>query len=260
MGKRKFTAEQAREALLVAGIDMLERIGPAGVATVSLAEAITRSGVPRPSAYRVFGGGDLDPQREFQEQLVLRVIEMEPGLKPDVLIEGVAPILARADGLVDPLSSEELTELLVELLKASAGTSIDFMLRDSAFGVYLSAMALVRTSDSPRVEAAIDEIRSKATARWETMYRELLSVFGLRLRSGWTSVELYKVFNDATLGAVLAARASRDPKVPASTSAVLATTYIALVAIAAEPDPRRVVSAQPMTMLSTSPNQLVEAV
>ena len=258
MGKRKFTAEQARDALLATGFEMLQSVGPAGVATVSLAEAINRSGVPRPSAYRVFGGGELDPQGAFQEQLVLKVIELEPGMDLSVLQSTVAPFLERANDPDDPPTADQLTDMLVETVRVSADVIIDFMMSDTKCGVYLSAMALIRTgTDSERIEQAIAENRDRVAASYQGYYRDLLSAFGLRLRHGWSDTDLFTVFNDATLGAVLAAKASTGSSAPPSTSSWLAATFVALTALATEPDPRRVVSADPLAMMSVSPGQLL---
>lgn len=261
MGKRKFTAEQARDALLATGFEMLQSVGPAGVATVSLAEAINRSGVPRPSAYRVFGGGELDPQGAFQEQLVLKVIELEPGMDLTVLERAVSPFLERANDPDDPPSADELTEILVETVRVSADTIIDFMLSDTKSGVYLSAMALIRTgTDSERIETAIAAHRDRVASSYQGYYRDLLSAFGLRLRPGWSDTDLFTVFNDATFGAVLAAKASSEASPPNNTSSWLAATFIALTALATEPDPRRVVSANPLAMMSVSPGELLATV
>ncbi|MEM7095183.1 MAG: hypothetical protein AAF567_19445 [Actinomycetota bacterium] len=258
MGKRKFTAEQAREALLSTGLEMLESVGPAGVATVSLAEAINRSGVPRPSAYRVFGGGELDPQGAFQEQLVLRVIELEPGMDYSLLEEAVAPLMAEANDADRQPSADELTELLLEVLRQSARQVINFMVENPKSGVHLSAMALIRTgSDSDRIEAAVQEHREAMGTRYAAFYRDLLSAFGLRLRPGWTDSDIFTVFNDATIGAVMAVKGSTGTVQPVSW---LAATYVALTALATEPDPRRVVSAQPLSLMSVSPEALLESV
>ena len=81
MSKRKFTKDQARAALLGAGREILSEVGVSGgVGRVSLAEAINRSGVPRPSAYRVFGDSDLEPQRSFQDELIIDITEAGPAL------------------------------------------------------------------------------------------------------------------------------------------------------------------------------------
>jgi hypothetical protein len=51
MSKRKFTKDQAKNALVEAGREILAEVGlSGGVGRVALTEAINRSGVPRPSA------------------------------------------------------------------------------------------------------------------------------------------------------------------------------------------------------------------
>lgn len=258
MGKRKFTAEQAREALLATGVEMLESIGPAGVATVSLAEAINRSGVPRPSAYRVFGGGELDPQGAFQEELVLRVIANEPGMEMPILVKAIAPMIEQANSSEREPTAEELTELFLEVVKASAETIIAHMISDPQSGVHLSAMALVRTSaGSPRIEEAIAMHRESVASMYQSYYRDMMSAFGLRLRAGWTDKDLFTVFHDATMGAVLASKSSSDDVPQTKAASWLAATYVALTALATEPDARRVVSAQPLTLLSVTPKELL---
>ncbi|MGI9594947.1 MAG: hypothetical protein ACR2QK_02230, partial [Acidimicrobiales bacterium] len=61
--RKRFSADEARTALLDAGLELLDEKGlESGLARVTLSDAVTRSGVPRPSAYRVFSKGEFDPQ------------------------------------------------------------------------------------------------------------------------------------------------------------------------------------------------------
>jgi len=255
MGKRKFTAEQAREALLATGLEMLDLVSP-GTTHVSLADAINRSGVPRPSAYRVFGNGDDDPQTEFQLQLIERVIGEHPGLFNDLSSPEIDAILSGVNNVDTPLDEDGLTRALVDLCRASAHHSVHQLSTNSRYGVYLSAMAMVRTSNCERIELALDEMRTAHAEVHGARFREWLSSFGLRLREGWTEAAYYRSCNDATMGAILSAKGSTGDEVDAAVS-WLASTYVALTALATEPDPRRITSAQPVEMLSVAPGHLL---
>lgn len=257
MGKRKFTAEQARQALLAAGVEMLKSVGPAGVASVSLAEAINRSGVPRPSAYRVFGGTDLDPQAAFQEQLVMRVVESDEGLRIDMIREACADILHRVNQTDELDTDQGLTDELVRVLKVCADAILELMLRDPVCGVYLSAMPLVRTGNqAERIEVAINNSVARLAGEFTNLFRELMSAFGVRLRPGWTEAHLFSVIKDATIGAVITAKATSDDEAAAYAAKTLALSYVALTALTTEPDSRRVVSAQPTAMLGLNATDL----
>lgn len=255
MGKRKFTADQAREALLATGLEMLDLVSP-GTTHVSLAEAINRSGVPRPSAYRVFGAGDDDPQTEFQLQLIERVIADMPTVVDELSSSAIDEIMAKVNNVESPLDEARLTQSLVDLCRASADHAVRGLSTNSRYGVFLSAMAMVRTSNCERIEQVLHDMKAARARAHAAQIREWLSSFGLRLRDGWTEDSLYRSLNDATMGAVLSAKGSTGDEVDAAVT-WLASTYVAITALATEPDPRRITAAQPLEMLATSPGQLL---
>ena len=118
MSKRKFTRDQARHALLVAGREMLGEVGlSGGVGRVTLAEAISRSGVPRPSAYRVFGETELDPQQAFHEELIIDVTEIGPAVDIESLAEPVRSVLAEVESIGVAATPDDLTWYLREVVR-----------------------------------------------------------------------------------------------------------------------------------------------
>lgn len=256
MSKRKFTRDQARTALLSAGREMLAEVGlSGGVGRVSLAEAINRSGVPRPSAYRVFSETDLEPQRAFHEELIIDLTTNTPGLNVRSLVDPVTSLLEQVDRIGVEVTPAELTVYLAELVRLASDATFDEAFGDTPVGVYLSVLA--STLDDARNERIEHAIRSTEQATVNALIpflREALTAFGLKLRSGWTYLDLSSAVISAILGSVLTARVSPAPqKIELATGADGATkswtplgiTLLGITGMATEPDPRMVTSAMP---------------
>lgn len=256
MSKRRFTKEQARSALLLAGRQMLAEVGlSGGVGRVTLAEAINRSGVPRPSAYRVFGDTDLDPQRAFHEELIVDITSVGPAFDIALLAEPVHHILAQVEDLGADATADDLTKYLRELIRVAAiGVSHEHF-TDTPVGVYLSVLAsTVAGERNPRVEAAARQAEEGILNSAIPFIRESLTSFGLRMRDGWTYFDFTGTLLTAILGALLTARVSpvsAELDLPTGQGDAtqpwtpLGTVMLGIVWQATEPDPRMVVSAQP---------------
>lgn len=251
MGKRKFTATQARAALINAGVEMLASVSAGGVGSVTLASAIGLSGVPRPSAYRVFGSGQATPQEAFHEALITHVIQTPSGLRP-LIDETMVPIFERARSQTSP---EELTATLQDLLSAVATTTMDYMRNDVQSGVLVAALALTSTSrGSDRMREALAESATRRQHTYSMLYVQMLEAFGLRLRQGWSLVDAISVVNDATYGAVLSGRSSGDSDdICPFVARRLTSSFAALVFMATEPDPDAALSAVPNALMSVTP-------
>ena len=256
MSKRKFTRDQARTALLVAGQEMLTEVGlSGGVGRVTLAEAINRSGVPRPSAYRVFGQGDLDPQRAFHEELIIEITESGPTLRMAPLADPVRSVMGEVEQIGVEASDTDLTWYLRELIRVSGLAASDATFTETPIGVYISVLAAtLDTERNARVEAAAARAQAATAEALIPFLRDALSAFGLRLRSGWTMLDLSSAVIGAILGGVLTTRVSSGAEFldlptgregSAQQWTPLGTTVLGLVAQATEPDPRMVSSAQP---------------
>ena len=254
MGKRRFTAEQARASLISAGVELLGTAGPCGVGSVTLAAAIGLSGVPRPSAYRVFGSGPATPQEAFHEALIASVLE-SPSRLEQPLREAVAPAMSAARMAS---TSEELTRALEVMLEAAASTTSRFTLNDAQSGLRVAALAFTSTTSrsSDRMREAVAEDAASRQALYSVFYRAMLEAFGLRLRDGWSMDDAIAVVQDATYGAVLAGRSSSDGEAHPFVSKRLFMSFAALVGMATEPDPDAALSAQPALLLNVTPAPL----
>jgi len=256
MSKRKFTRDQARDALLVAGREMLGEVGlSGGVGRVTLAEAINRSGVPRPSAYRVFGETELDPQRAFHEELIIDITEVGPAVDVQSISEPVRSVLAEVEQIGVEATAEDLTWYLRELVRLAAVAASDAEFTETPIGVYMSVLAsTLDAARNDRVEAAARQAEEATVNAFIPFLREALTSFGLRLRDGWTYLDLSGALIAAILGGLLTARVppaapelelrtGRSGEVQAWTP--LGITLLGIAGQATEPDPRMVASAQP---------------
>jgi len=243
-------------ALLDAGREMLTEVGlSGGVGRVTLAEAINRSGVPRPSAYRVFGETELDPQRAFHEELIIDITEVGPALDVDSLAVPVRNVLSEVEGIGVEASAEDLTWYMRELVRTAAIAASDAEFTETPIGVYMSVLAsTLDAARNDRVEAAARQAEEATVNAFIPFLREALTSFGLRLRDGWTFLDLSGALIAAILGGLLTARVSpAAPELQLRTGregepqawTPLGVTLLGIAGQATEPDPRMVASAQP---------------
>jgi len=258
MSKRKFTREQARSALLTAGQEILGEVGlSGGVGRVTLAEAINRSGVPRPSAYRVFGETELDPQRAFNEELIVEITGFGPKLSLPELAQRARVVFADTEALGVDATPENLTWLSRELIRVLTGAlSCRSFATETEAGVYLSVLAAtLDTAPNERVASAARIALDGTVSELIPFVREALSAFGLRLREGWTLLDVASALVSAVIGAVLTAQVTPAPaemQRPTGQGGTdqpwtpLGLTVLGITAQVVEPDPRMVAAAQPM--------------
>ena len=105
-----------------------------------------------------------------------------------------------------------------------------------------------------RVEAAARNAEQATVNAFIPFLRETLTSFGLRLRAGWTFLDLSSALTAAILGALLTRRVSpASPQITLSTGregggqtwTPLGITLLGILGQATEPDPRMIASAQP---------------
>lgn len=251
MPGKRFTLGEARAALLEAGLQLMATRGPSpGLERISFAEAIERSGIPRPSAYRAFSDPDTDPQDHFRDLLAVEVIEscsfkiLEPTEQAiEHLIEA-----ATEDGV----TSEELDALMRETIRVGIATYQEHVASDPLFDSFVALLA------SRQRESELSEILYQAEVdaqkHYISFYRVLFETFGLRLRSTWTWEAVATALTAVQTGDHLIgglAIQSAPLKRPSGPSGEIRpwTLYAciieAIIVAATEPDPRMVVSAQP---------------
>jgi len=121
-----------------------------GVGRVTLAEAINRSGVPRPSAYRVFGETELDPQRAFHEELIIDITEIGPSVNVASIAAPVRGVLEQVDELGAEATPEDLSRYLRELVRLSAAAANEATFTETPIGVYPQRSTPLATIESRR--------------------------------------------------------------------------------------------------------------
>lgn len=163
-----------------------------GLDRITLSDAVARSGVPRPSAYRIFAGGDFDPQDEFRTELLLYLLDIS-GSGPE-FDEGLA-------------ESNQVTDDLAELMELGDPKQWAFVLREAIRrGTNLiwsaatttreaasraTALSLVVDPDPyPPLLSAYRARRAITVGRHREYYEDRLDTFGLRVRAGHTIDDL----------------------------------------------------------------------
>lgn len=252
MPRKRYTRDEARAAVLAAGLELLVERGPsAGLQRVSFAQAITRSGVPRPSAYRAFRHAECDPQQHFRDELAMQVIERSDLSDVSATMERIAPLCAEAER--DDVTSEELTALLREVVRVAAATFPSSMADEPYLHAYITLVAASRGFEGG-LTTAMRKAETEATVRSVEFYRPLANLFGIRLKPGWNwemfaaavaSIEA----GDYLMGGILPHQGPVErptgPSGELQEWTVPATLVEGLVVVAFEPNPRMVVSADP---------------
>ena len=228
-----------------------------GVGHVTLAEAINRSGVPRPSAYRLFGDEGDDPLRAFQDELMIELTRSESALiaiEPHILRDLVGEILDEVERLGVEITSEQLTHYLADMLRQIAELVRNPEALSSPLGVHLSLLASTVTGPvNERLQAALRESREGVRQTITPFLREVLRAFGLKLRPGWRIEDLCDALINAFVGALLSQRAPASSEIQIAGGqrngeelwSPLGAMMLAIIAIGTTPDPRMVVSADP---------------
>lgn len=187
-GSRRFTRDEARQALVEAGIEILVDLGPSnGLGKVTFSSAIERSGVPRPSAYRVFGGAESSAQELFHVAIIEKVFAETIIGDSDLIEQAIAPVLAEAEAVADSATGAEMTRLLRELVRVFGNVVFDTHAADPFAPIFLAAQVagLKETPDSP-LFTALDAAGARARDDFTEGFRSIAQLFGCRLAEGWT--------------------------------------------------------------------------
>lgn len=252
MPGKRFTRGEARSAVLSAGLELLvERGSSTGLDRVSFAEAIERSGVPRPSAYRAFGDSPADPQDHFREELAYEVIEHCSMTDVSPVESAVADLVAEAGR--DDISADELTLMLREVVRLASTAYPCHMAADPYMQPYMALVAASR-NDADDLTTALQKATAKASENSIGFYRTLADTFGIRLRCGWTWEAFAAAVSSLENGEYLSGplvphdgvlERPTGPNGEIQQWTRLATMVEGLVIAAFEPNPRMVVSAVP---------------
>lgn len=252
MPGKRYTSDEARAAVLEAGLELLVERGPsAGLERISFAEAITRAGVPRPSAYRAFGQAECQPQQHFRDELAMQVIERCDLSDVSATLDRIAAVCAAAER--DDVTGDELTALLREVVRVGASVMPAGQTDEPYLHTYITLVAGSRGLENG-LTTAMRKAEAEATIRSVEFYRPLANLFGIRLRQGWTwetfgaSVASIEA-GDYVMGDILPHQGPIErptgPEGAMQEWTVPATLIEGLVAVAFEPNPRMVVSADP---------------
>ncbi|MEM9611623.1 MAG: hypothetical protein AAF962_22540 [Actinomycetota bacterium] len=190
--KKRFSADEARAALLEAGAQLLEERGfGRGLGRITLGDAVIKSGVPRPSAYRLYTGRPEDPQIEFRRELILYLLDNSVVLeRSDAGFEEATEAMAALEHLIDSGDGSQIATALRETIRlATNNLWATATMREAASRAAALSLALDPAPDVPLVEAYRTR-RARVIERDRQFYLDLLSTFGLRLRSGFSVDEL----------------------------------------------------------------------
>ncbi len=202
-GRRLFTRDQAEAALLSAGIDILTESGASyGVSRATLAAAIERSGVPRPSAYRVYNsertGG---PLGGFHEALAIELAKRVGEVESRAVVASAEAIVAEATQVADTATSLELAALLREAIRVGGAVVSRGVFQHEQGATYLTALAAAQHSRaSEAVRAAFVASERELHQAYVLLYDRIMRVFGLRIGPGWTLDRLVAAVSDSSLG------------------------------------------------------------
>lgn len=189
--KRRFSAAEARAEVIKAGMKLVAEVGTEpGLARVRLNDAIARSGVPRPSAYRVFTNSERLPQSEFRAALLVALVrEQAPISDGSQVFDAASRVLANNKDLLDSGSPTDLAWLLREFIRV-IGLIKSNELRTFESAIYsmsLRSLAMDPYPD-PDLVHLFDSLIRRITSDFAAVYDPVVKQFGLRPRAG-TSVE-----------------------------------------------------------------------
>lgn len=205
--KKRRTSAETRDEVVAAGIELLREHGPsAGLDRVTLADAIAQTDVARPSAYRAFGSDGGDPQTNFHNVMVLKLINQPYLGDPSELEAMITPIveLTLADEEATP---DDMALTMRDLIRLLAADTMETLVNDMDAAVYFTALAsTVAPNPVPGLINAITEAEQEAAASFNVIYRGLTAAFGLRPRPGWTVESVAAVVANHVMGFVIGAK------------------------------------------------------
>lgn len=249
--RQRLSAVETRSLVLKAGYELMQENGlSTGLDRVGINEAISRAGVSRTSAYRIFTDGAMEPYERFRLELVGHLLS-------DVAETTRAAINDTTEMLRSvPLdeSSDQLALSLREVLRLAGKANEELARNDKRSFLLFASLAAANTEPEPNkvLNEMLEYNETIQTDRFVELFASLAEMFGLRVRPtiGW-----------ATFGA-LAASAShgvasrtnfnaglRDISLPTGPDGVeqrwspVAMNFMSLVLMAWEPDPDAELSA-----------------
>lgn len=248
--------------MLDAGLELLDERGlGSGLARVTLHDAIVRSGVPRPSAYRVFSNGDFDPQEEFRTALLVHLLgEVSPTLAATAGFTAARKVLEEEQERYASGDPDALAYILREMVRVSTETIWSFVTpRTGAY--FATVLSLVIDDDPypPLVEAHRTLYRNGLKRNGE-FYSEMLDVFGLRLRPGLDFHQFSSSFallvsqvwdGNLSFGAEPTIELPTGPGGEKRPWTPLGLSCVGLILVTVEADPRAIVSARIGAWLDT---------
>lgn len=203
--KRRFTAEQAYDALISAGQELVAEHGASiGVSGVTLNQAIARSGVPRPSAYRIFSQGEADPQQAFRSALLLSWVDGGSWTDMTATTDVVFPLLEGNKAIFDEGDPGKLATLLREVVRVGSAAFAAHSVESLKVSVYSTALAsgMPCNAHDERLHEALVEAEARNVG-YRSLYEAMYPEFGLRLRPGWDWDMFTLMFSTASVGTAL---------------------------------------------------------
>lgn len=258
MGERRYTRDEARDAIVHAGLELVVEHGPSlGLEHVTFAQAIGRTNVPRPTAYRAFATNDLgEPQARFRTEVAMRLVNSCTFSELGPVLEATADLLSEA---VDPeITSERLTWLLREAIRVAGLVYQESCRQDPLYPAYLAVLLAAQRDEGSLLDELLREQESSAKTFIDA-YQLVLDTFGVRLRTGWTWPMFASCIGTATTGSYLSGKTSlmaddvdrptgRDGELLAWNEFGILSEAIFISAV--EPDPKMRVSANPLAWVS----------
>ena len=180
--RRHVPAEKVRRALLDAGRELLfERGVEPGLGRVSLKDAITRAGVPRSSAYRIFSG-DRGPLETFRFELLS---DLEDTIAAQPTIDAAEQVLNDYASDIDSGDPRRMALALRELIRVALAVNIESIAASNEWHVFMSSLAAA--GFEAQRDPALAELHQSAADnrrhRFIPVYQSISAMFGLRLRA-----------------------------------------------------------------------------
>lgn len=215
--KRPYTsADRVKGALLAAGRELLEAMGPATVSgiDVKLKDAIVAANVPKTSAYRVFADDERSPQSMFSAELVRTLLTSGNHTDPEVTLHAAGEVLAAHGESIATGTEQELAGVLRELIRVATSVNAAQLAESLDFRIYVGVLASISGS-GPQIDPSIIDTVVAMEAEdsgFVSLYQELATIFGLRLRPGWTWSSFDAGATGASYGSAL--REAHNPHTP----------------------------------------------
>lgn len=242
--------------VLDSGLEILVERGPStGLGLVTFADAIERSGVPRPSAYRAFGDSDDEPQKHFRRELLVDLIQSCQFVEASNLDIAFADVTSEAGR--DDITADELTAQLREVVRLGSLRYWELTQSDRHFLVYMTAQTSCRDPNN-ELNSVFCDAERESGANYIRLYRRICDLFGLRLRQGWT----WEMFGGAVTTIQTGSYVFRNfaavpdpfkrgtgPNGEERDWTMMGVLIESLIIQCAEPNPRMVVSANPQDWL-----------